>query len=467
MFDKKGGNVLASGGFGCVFSPALKCKNTADENKSIPSDKKMISKLMLKRHAVEEYEEITKIREKLKDIPNYQDYFLLENFSTCQPGELTSSDLSNYTKKCKALKKRGIKKNNINKQLDKLLILNMPNGGIPVDDFIQKDGSFQKLIKVNELLMELLENGIIPMNKQNVYHSDIKDSNVLIESNNKDNKNNKENKETKMRLIDWGLSTEYTPFKDEPFPKTWRNRPLQYNLPFSIIIFTDDFVKKYTDYIEKGGKINKDDLRPFLLDYIYFWFKERGVGHYKIINEIMYILFSRELKNIDEEDKYKIIENEFTVSYIVNYITEILIHYTKFRENGNLNLRHYLDNVFVDIVDIWGFVSIYIPILIIFDQNYEELNNNQLEVFELLKDILINHLYSPRIQPNNIEELLKDLRKLDKLLGLENKLKNIISDKKSLKKQVKNKTKKIVFEKSKTKTKRFKSFVLVSSKTKK
>ena len=67
----------------------------------------------------------------------------------------------------------------------------------------------------------------------------------------------------------------------------------------------------------------------------------------------MYILFSRELKNIDEDDKYKIIENEFTMTYILNYLVQVLIHHTKFRENGKLNLRHYLDNVFIRIVDIY------------------------------------------------------------------------------------------------------------------
>jgi hypothetical protein len=180
------------------------------------------------------------------------------------------------------------------------------------------------------------------------------------------------------------------------------------------------------------------------------------------MEKIMYILFSRELKNIDEDDKYKIIENEFTMTYILNYLVQVLIHNTKFRENGQLNLRHYLDNVFIRIVDIWGFLSIYIPVLIIFDQNYDKLNDNQIIIFDLLKDILIKHLYSPRIEPNNIEELLKDLKKIEKLLRLENDSTNVTSKKNKGNK----KSKKIIFEKSKTKSK-FKSFLLGSLKNKK
>ena len=47
----KGGEAIASGGFGCVFSPSLKCKGTKKR------DKNKISKLMTKKHAIQEYKE--------------------------------------------------------------------------------------------------------------------------------------------------------------------------------------------------------------------------------------------------------------------------------------------------------------------------------------------------------------------------------------------------------------------------
>ena len=62
-----GGEVIASGGFGCVFNPSLKCKGSARENKKI-------SKLMTKRHAKDEYNEIVKYKkiliEKIKIFDN-------------------------------------------------------------------------------------------------------------------------------------------------------------------------------------------------------------------------------------------------------------------------------------------------------------------------------------------------------------------------------------------------------------
>ena len=42
----KGGEVIASGGFGCVFSPALKCKNKK-------RTKNKITKLMIRKNAID------------------------------------------------------------------------------------------------------------------------------------------------------------------------------------------------------------------------------------------------------------------------------------------------------------------------------------------------------------------------------------------------------------------------------
>ena len=51
----KGGEVIGSGGYGCVFSPALKCKNQTRNKKYIHSH---ITKLMVKKYAVKEFNEM-------------------------------------------------------------------------------------------------------------------------------------------------------------------------------------------------------------------------------------------------------------------------------------------------------------------------------------------------------------------------------------------------------------------------
>ena len=73
--------------------------------------------------------------------------------------------------------------------------------------------------------------------------------------------------------------------------------------------------------------------------------KERGTGHYKLINKIMEIFFGREITSISGREKEKVIEDDFTMTYITNYIIEILIHFTRFREDGSLNLRDYFQKI--------------------------------------------------------------------------------------------------------------------------
>jgi hypothetical protein len=399
---RNGGKVIASGGFGCVFSPALKCAGKSSRGKN------RISKLLTKKHALEEYNEVELIKKKLNKIPQYENYFLLNGFEICKPAKLDKSDLAGFSSKCSALPKDKITQENINKSLDKVFALNMPNGGLPIDDFIIKNNTYKNIIKLNNTLINLLNNGIIPMNENNIYHCDMKDSNILVDN----------SSGFKTRLIDWGLSTEYIPNIDQPFPKTWRNRPFQFNVPFSIIIFSDLFFDKYSKYIKQGGKLDYENLKPFVIDYIYLWIKERGMGHYSFINIIMLMLFGNELKNIDEKNKEKIIESEFTLPYICNYIIEILINFTKFREDGSLNLRVYLDTVFIKIVDIWGFVISYIPIFELLHENYENSNKIEIQLFEALKSIFIKYLFSPRIEPINVSELTNELKGINKIFRL-------------------------------------------------
>ena len=463
MKKKTGGNVLASGGYGCVFSPALKCKGSTKREKG------KITKLQTERHAQEEYEEIMELKEKLDTIKNYKDYFLVYDINICKPAKLTKSDLTEYHEKCKALPKRKITEKNINEKLDEILSLNIPNGGLDVEDFLYHDGSFEKVYSLNVSLLKLLKEGIVPMNKMHIYHGDIKESNVLVDSS---------SKELKSRLIDWGLTCEFIPSKTQNIPKTWTNRPFQYNVPFSVIIFTEYFIEKYTNYIKEGGTTDEAQLKPFVIDYIKFWLEKRGRGHYKFINDMMYTFFSKNFKTISSENKAKVIESQITMEYIVNYIVNVLVHFTKFSKDGNLDLRYYLETVFIKISDVWGFICIYYPIAELLYNNYTNLNKFELNVFNKIKYIFINYLYNPRHEPIDMDLLYMDLQDLGRLINLtvnfnKTKIRSILHSKnasgininahKKTKKNI-NSKKSLISFKRKTRRKRFKTPFLLSLK---
>jgi serine/threonine protein kinase len=419
--NKQGGKVLASGGFGCVFKPALKCigKSNRDKNK--------ISKLMTNKHAKEEYDELLYVNNKLKTIPDYKNYFLIDDFTLCKPSKLTKDDLKNY-RECGALEKEGITKKTINNQLDKLLAINMPYGGITLEDFTINNKNYAQLIKLNNKLLELLKNGILEMNKKHVYHSDIKASNILILL--QDVGDNVEN--MKVRLIDWSLTVEYIPFKNNKFPNNWKNRPLQFNVPFSIILFTDLFFDSYSKFLDKNGPSSSKKhelLFEFIKNYLYLWMKERGQGHYKYINKIMYMLFKYDETLIDEyannqnlkhdnndNNLKKFIETNYTLPCIINYLVEILIHYTKFKKNGSLNLRYYLDNIFIHIIDVWGFIISYLPLYELLFENYDKLTETQMLIFTKLKYIFLKYLYEPHVELINLTNLENYLKELNSLI---------------------------------------------------
>lgn len=451
--NNKGGKVIASGGYGCVFNPALKCEG------STKREKNKISKLMTERHATQEYEEINNIKDILDSIPNYEDYFLLYDTTLCRPAKLTSTDLTEFGDKCSALPKDDITKKNINTKLDQVMSLNMPDGGLPVDDYIYSSGTFTSIYDVHVKLVKLLKHGIIPMNKRNIYHCDIKDSNVLVD----DSNNN-----LKTRLIDWGLSVEYIQDDNAVFPKNWRNRPLQFNVPFSVIIFSDNFIEKYSKYLKDGGEVEETSLTPFVIDYLNFWMNERGAGHYKFINEILFKLYSNDLSSVSEKSKPTYIETQITMPIITDYIVDVLVHFTKFKENGDLNLRDYLNEVFIKIVDIYGFINIYYPLLELLFNNYFSLDAAKLKLFKKLKHIFNIYLYAPRHEPYSMEELLKDLKELGSLIYFINRGKKETTKSSSplasgIKTRKTRKTKSLMF-KRKPFIKRFKNPIFLSLK---
>jgi hypothetical protein len=131
-----GGKIIATGGFGCIFSPALRCNGTKNRRKNT------VTKLMTSKYAKQEYDNLLKLNNLLDKIPKYEDYFLINDFSICKPAKLTKTDLSNFNK-CDALQKKNITKKNINSSLNDILALNIPYGGITIDSFIIHNKNYE------------------------------------------------------------------------------------------------------------------------------------------------------------------------------------------------------------------------------------------------------------------------------------------------------------------------------------
>lgn len=401
--NQKAGKVIASGGFGCIFKPSILCNNSALK---LSSEVNMVSKLMLKKYALEEYHKIKQFQSILKVIPNYTNYFLLDNFSVCNPTKLTNKDMENYKNKCTALKKRNFTVKNINNQLDRLLILNMPDGGVDIKHFLMDKGTKENLKIINNKLILLLVNGIVPMNMLNVYHCDIKDTNVLVD--------NKKQHSIQTHLIDWGLSVIITKAEMD-IPKKLYRRPFQYNVPFSSILFNKVFLNNYEKYLKKFPDPPEYKIREFVINYINIWVDIRGKGHLDAINRFMGKLFMHDLSAIKNTViKNNIIEYDYTYYYIIEYLTKILVKYTI---NNKIELIMYFQNVYLKNIDIWGFVMIYLSFFEVLYKRYNKLNKNEMEILNKIKYIIIYFLYETPTEPINIQELIKELHNLDKIIS--------------------------------------------------
>ena len=281
----KGGEIIASGSYGCVFYPSLKCITNPNTNE--------ITKLMTKKDGMNEYILNLQIKQILKNIPNYSKYFIFIH-SKCNLENITENDLNNYSK-CGIFDELKIPRSDIFFHKDKFLVLNQRFGGIEFGELLEKNILSKKMNKIINMGIVLLTNAIIPMNKLKVYHFDLKTNNIMSDKN--------------LGIIDWGLAM------INPDLTTLSNSSLCskfiFNLPFSNVIFSHKFHSYY----------NKNDVEGSVADYLNNYEEERHLKLYKKI----FALINPNENIIDCIKKYLLkILNKYTIEeYLEIYLFNV------------------------------------------------------------------------------------------------------------------------------------------------
>ena len=375
-----GGDAIGAGGYGCVFRPALKCKNAVQR-----PGKDKVSKLMTIKHSESEYNDVIKYKPILETIPDSEKYFLISGFEICEPDKLTESDMVSFQETCsRAFKEDDVTRENVNSKLKELLVLTMPDGGIDLDKFYKTERSPNELIALNSSLLMLLQKGIIPMNKLNIFHCDIKASNILVDST------------WETRLIDWGLSKQYIP--EEEDKSSMFSRTLQYNVPFSCLLLNSMFEKSYKTFLQTRERLTEYNILKILFSYMSKFISERGEGHIKTMTFIFKKIFKTQYDDVTDKDA----EKNTSYRIILNYLKKLLLKYTtKTREFLKKEL---LKEVFLPTVDIWGFIISYVDLL------------EDPIVGEHIKYILLKYLYENESFEINTTELSHDIAKINTLL---------------------------------------------------
>ena len=386
-----GGAAIAAGGFGCIFFPPLKCKG-----EERPTGK-VVSKLLTTRNAEKEFNEAKEIQMILKKELGehlYTKYFIFPE-KKCEVDTLDKDDLKNFNEKCRNLTRNDIYASNINAKLSELRILELTNGGSDLDTIINKMKTNTEFAKFNSSIINLLTEAIVPMNRLGIMHFDLKAPNILIDD------------DFQMRLIDWGLSVVA---KNNVIPRGAKSRPIQYNLPFSTLLFNE----KLINLINKGLKGHsfkgdyKTNIKPKLTAYIYkILATNSSIGEQGHVGYV-----SKNIRAHFNLDRGKLF---FIHNLLTNYITEAVLNFIDINKKEFDSVKYFYD-VSCKNADIWGLITIYDDIII----NNKNILKNKPENKEALKNLVYRYLYSPEFagKPIDIDTFvnqLKDILPLSKI----------------------------------------------------
>ena len=387
----KGGKSIASGGFGCVFLPALKCKNKTRT--------KGISKLSFLKQSEKEFDILEAIKYELSRIPNYKKYFLIDNISICTPDKLEITDKINLDR-CTFLGENGIYAENINKNLSKFKIINMPYGGKDLDNIISNKGiSFEK---AKLLLINLLLKAIIPMNKLNMFHLDIKSNNILF---NKDG----------IKIIDYGemaLSN-----RMHFLPNILLNKSIQFNSPFSVILFNQFIINNINKLFAKSKikKSSKYQAKFNIVQKSYLEFKNLflfGKDHtylleYFLLPAILKLLPDSLIKQVFNVRKEDLNVNQIVMDMIIKYCLTVIDKYYDFK-NYQFKYNEYFSEIYSKNVDVYGFIMCFMPYILTTDL-YS--TNLRIQISQFIIKYCFSPLYAIEVIP--INRLLRDLKKIN------------------------------------------------------
>ena len=406
-----GGAAFVKGGFGCVFKPALNCK---DSELNTPPN--YVSKLIEAKHGKREYMYIHNIKKRLEHLPaNIKKYFLLDNVNMCEPKPLTEQDKVKIEEVCDYIltdnkdktTQEPINSKNINDNLDKFKIINMPELSISLSNYIKnKQLTPVDLVNLNNNIIEYLTIVIPTLYKNGVVHGDIKPDNLMF--NMSDNNT--------LVVIDWGLS--YVLDSDRKnVPEALYTLGTQWHHPFSSFLFKKHVTEKYDTLLQKfkkeGTLVTRDNLREFAMS-AYKTFMSKHEKQFLFLNETFMNVYGEELSQKLKEARRSDIENyiyNLVITYIVEYIIDILVTYTV---DYKLDIGRYFYEVYLLNADTWGIMSTYSDLIETIPLMTNMTSVERKTVTGMLMKILIQNLYKNGSKVIDIPKLVDDIEKLNK-----------------------------------------------------
>jgi hypothetical protein len=196
-------------------------------------------------------------------------------------------------------------------------------------------------------------------------------------------------------------------------------RPIQFNLPVSVVVFNSLFDDKLSEFISKNPNWNVKNSKIFTAMFLNDYVKNRDNSHLMIL-----------IRMIDKfNSSMNILSRQFnkkSTNYILNYISEVIYKYTK---NGVFNKLEYLNQVYLKNMDIWGFLTTYLDFYDVVNDK-KKISSQDKFFLEKIKKIIMETLFLNSTIPINVPNLIDKLRDLN--FSFSKITKNIVGGKKNM-----------------------------------
>ena len=405
---RKGGAAFDKGTFGCVFRPPLHCKQSSisksqskSEEQEEEESSEYISKFMTKEEADKEIKEMKNIKKLLLKSPNIDNefinkYYILANEDDICEIDVTNKEnikdldgaipntgiLSRLTPKNSKIDCRDIYTSltHVKKNNHEYRSLNLIDGGSSLYNYLLHPLTEEDFNKLNEQLIDLLQNGIYTMNKLGIYHCDLKPENLVY-------------KDKRVRMIDWGFAVIIDKKEQlEKNIKLFKNLEIMYyGLPFTNILLLKDIEQGRTFFKEEAKQIKGMNERDICREY----YKKIYTGlnpspYFSILNTITPRFLTGSGKTLTD--------------YAIDNLVDVIF--------SDLTNEKFFYDVFLPNADIFAFLQIYIKISKAFIDSSPSITNIKQNIINLLNKYILTADYANKPYP--ISEIIKDLRQLNK-----------------------------------------------------
>ena len=381
---QNGGIPIFAGAQGCVFKPSLKCKNQRrnynDGN---------ISKLGQKEGAEAEMREYDKIKQYLRQIKNYKQYFSVQA-ALCEPDPLEPHDLVNFDDICTNLQRVNITATNVNANLSQLRMINMPDLGIDLKKWMEQTSfNATNLRQLNDCISQLLIHAVVPMNQLGVIHNDLKSENVMIDRNNN------------SRIIDWGLAGITTPTQVIPVHH-FMNNPVTFNRPFSTMVISTDALELYSSVVLKSttaaSTITVEQIKHFTRAMYKEYIDAFDTAGYKYLQYIFKSMFGSN-------------DDEMLMDTVATYNAEILYHFTD-RTGLKFRLDEYFSKVYRYNTDVWGLMSVFYSIFMMPRKSFIMSDAAHADMLRRYRTLFRTVVFANGHERMNVSHIVQQLRQI-------------------------------------------------------